>query len=59
MSKHPDEIVKEIAKAYLDVESLEPQGSDRLDFKELAVWSIKDALDAAFLAGFKMGEAGR
>lgn len=57
MSKHPDEIVKEIAKEYLGLETLETQGSDKLDFKELAVWTIKDALDAAFLAGFRTGES--
>lgn len=58
MNKHPDEIVKQIAKEYFNI-SLENQNRDGSDFKEIAVWVLKDALNAAFLAGFKMGEVGR
>lgn len=59
MSKHPDVIVEEIAKSVLGLETLESRQSDRLDFKELSVWQVKEALQEAFLAGFKAGEVGR
>lgn len=58
MSKHPDEIVKEIAKEHFGIETLETRKSDRLDFYELSVWQIKEALQEAFYAGFKTGEIG-
>jgi|LakMenEpi03Aug12_release.lakeMendotaPanAssembly.Ray.scaffolds.fasta_scaffold19238_11 hypothetical protein len=58
MSKHPDEIVKDIAKEHLGLETLEAQGLDRLDFHDLSVWQIKKALQEAFYAGFKTGEIG-
>jgi hypothetical protein len=59
MSKHPDTIVEEIAKNILGLETLQTRNSDSLDFKEMSVWQVKEALEAAFLAGFKTGEAGR
>jgi hypothetical protein len=59
MSKHPDTIVEEIAKSILGLETLQTRNSDSLDFKEMSVWQVKEALEAAFLAGFKTGEAGR
>lgn len=46
-----DEQIKLIAKKYLGVETLKQRGLDRLDFHDLAVWNIKAALDAAYLAG--------
>jgi hypothetical protein len=56
MSKHPDEIVKDIAKEILGLETLETRKSDTLDFKEFSVWQIKEALEEAFYAGFRTGE---
>lgn len=53
MSKTPsmsDEIER-IAKQYFHVETLETRRSDRLDFHDVAVWSIKSALTAAYMAG--------
>ena len=35
----------------LDLETLETRNSDRLDFHDLAVWEIRDALQAAYDAG--------
>ncbi len=43
--------ITEIAIKTLGVETLETRNSDRLDFSEVAVWAIKDALEAAYLAG--------
>jgi hypothetical protein len=40
-----------IAKEHLRLETLETRRSDSLDFHEHAVWCIRAALEAAFLAG--------
>lgn len=37
----------------LHIETLETRKSDRLDFKEVAVWNIKEALELAYEAGCK------
>ncbi len=34
-----------------NIETLETHNSDRLDFHDVAVWSIRSALEAAFAAG--------
>ncbi len=46
-----DEIIQGIATRILRLETLERRRSDQLDFHELAVWQIKEALEAAFDAG--------
>ena len=46
-----NEAINKIAKAILDIETLETRHSDKLDFHDLGVWSIKEALEAAFKAG--------
>lgn len=46
-----DIILKQIAKKYLLLDTLEAQNSDNLDFTEQSVWNIKDALTAAYQAG--------
>jgi hypothetical protein len=43
--------IREIAAKHLHIETLETRKSDSLDFHEVAVWSIKSALEAAFEAG--------
>jgi hypothetical protein len=40
-----------IAKTILDLETLETRNSDSLDFKEQAIWNIKEALEQAYRAG--------
>lgn len=47
------EIFTEIAKKFLNIETLETRNSDRLDFHDTAVWSLEAALEAAYLAGIK------
>ncbi|HYW37378.1 MAG TPA: hypothetical protein VE957_04630 [Terriglobales bacterium] len=47
MKKTLDRIAREI----LRLETLETRRRDRLDFHDLAVWQIKDALQAAYKAG--------
>lgn len=49
----PIEIATDIAKKHLLVKTLTEQKSDRLDFHEVSVTGIKDALNDAFLAGQK------
>ena len=39
------------AKHFHSIEPLETQNSDRLDFHDVAVWAIRAALEAAFVAG--------
>lgn len=46
-----DKKLESIAKEYLFVSTLDTQRKDALDFHEVAVWSIKDALRMAYLAG--------
>ncbi|OJY33912.1 MAG: hypothetical protein BGP11_11085 [Rhodobacterales bacterium 65-51] len=40
-----------IAQVHLGLETLEERHSDSLDFHEVSVWSVRDALQAAFEAG--------
>ena len=48
-----------IAREVLDLETLESRKMDSLDFKEQAVWSIKQALLDAYAAGFEAGKKSR
>lgn len=41
----------DIANQVLGVQTLEARNSDSLDFHDLAIWNIKKALEAAYLAG--------
>lgn len=51
-AKVPSEtLLLEIAAKHFHIETLETRNSDRLDFHDVAVWSIRDALAAAFAAG--------
>ena len=47
-----DQLLEEIAKKHLNLETLETRNSDSLDFHDVAVWSLKDALQEAYEAGF-------
>ena len=46
-----DQILAQIAKDELHLETLETRKSDSLDFHDCAVWCIKAALEAAYEAG--------
>lgn len=46
-----DQQIAEIAARVLGIATLATQKSDRLDFHDLAVWSIREALEAAYEAG--------
>ncbi len=43
--------IENIARSVLGLDTLATQNSDRLDFHELAVWQIQEALEAAYKAG--------
>lgn len=47
--------LEEIAKTTLFVPTLETRKSDSLDFHDVAVWSIREALLAAYRAGRESG----
>ena len=44
-------LLLEIAAKHFYLETLETRNSDRLDFHDVSVWSIRAALEAAFAAG--------
>lgn len=48
---HRDAALAAIARDSLNIETLETRRSDRLDFHDLAVGSIREALELAFAAG--------
>ena len=49
--EYKDATVQNIARDLLGIETLDTRKSDSLDFHDLAVWSIREALAAAFEAG--------
>ncbi len=46
-----EQTIQNIARNLLGIETLDTRKSDSLDFHDLAVWSIREALTAAFEAG--------
>ena len=46
-----DALILEIAQRRFFLETLESRNSDRLDFHDVAVWAIRDALEEAYEAG--------
>jgi hypothetical protein len=46
-----EEEIESIARRILKIGTLETRNSDALDFHDLAVWAIQEALDAAYEAG--------
>lgn len=50
-NKKTCKILEQIAIRHFDIETLETRHSDRLDFYDVAVWNMRDALQAAFDAG--------
>jgi cysteinyl-tRNA synthetase len=45
--------IEKIAKEKLRLETLQTRWSDELDFHDMSVWQLKDALEAAYEAGRK------
>ena len=51
MNPQAEQTIAMIARNLLDIETLETRQSDHLDFHEVAAWSLKEALEAAYRAG--------
>jgi hypothetical protein len=47
----PEALMLDIAKRHFLVETLDTRNSDGLDFHDVAVWSIRAALNEAYAAG--------
>ncbi len=52
-----DALILEIVQCHFSLETLETRNSDRLDFHDVAVWAIRNALEDAFEAGRRAGAA--
>lgn len=52
---HLDTILTAIAKEHLRIDTLETRKSDSLDFYDVGVWCVRDALEAAYKAGMEVG----
>jgi hypothetical protein len=48
-------LILEIARRRFFLETLETRNSDSLDFHDVAIWAIRDALTEAFEAGRRAG----
>jgi hypothetical protein len=53
------DIIKQIAKNKLGIDTLQVQGVDRLDFHEVNVVSLREALLDAIETGYKLCEQAR
>ncbi|MEX0655307.1 MAG: hypothetical protein WD534_04275 [Phycisphaeraceae bacterium] len=53
--QHREQTVQRIAREVLDLETLEARGRDHLDFPEVGVWQIRQALEQAYEAGRAAG----
>jgi len=51
--KQIEQLLSQIAQQHLGIETLETRRSDSLDFHDVAVWCLRDALEAAFIAGIE------
>ena len=54
-----NDTINRIAREIFGVETLETRKSDSLDFYDIAVWSIKEALEAAYQAGFDAAKSSK
>jgi hypothetical protein len=55
MNTSIEQIFTLIAQKHLSIETLETRHADRLDFHDVAVWNLREALQAAFMAGAELG----
>jgi hypothetical protein len=57
-AKKRDEAIEAIARNILEIETLAERKSDSLDFHEVSVWGLKDALLAAYELGLAAAKKG-
>lgn len=48
-------LLTQISQQHLGIETLQTRRSDSLDFHDVAVWCVRDALEAAFKVGVEEG----
>ena len=48
--------IENIAKDVFEIETLETRNSDDLDFYDVSVWSIKEAMQQAYALGVKAAQ---
>jgi hypothetical protein len=53
------EILEAIAQEHLNIRTLATRGSEHLDFHEVSVWNLKDALQKAYFAGKRAEKANK
>lgn len=51
-----DELLTRIAQEHLFIDTLETRKSDSLDFHDVSVWGVKEAVIAAYQAGLAAGQ---
>lgn len=51
-----DALLTQIAQEHLFIDTLETRKSDSLDFHDVSVWGVKEALIAAYQAGLVAGQ---
>ena len=54
-----DTLLTDIAQRHLRIETLESRHRDSLDFHEVSVLELRDALEAAYRAGTEQGRHGK
>ena len=57
-TRRRDEAIEAIAKNILGIETLAERKRDALDFHEVSVWGLKDALLAAYELGLAAAKKG-
>lgn len=57
--KQRNDIFSVIARKVMNIETLETRRRDRLDFHDVAVWNIQEAVELAFRAGQRIAEGER
>lgn len=50
-AKQLERLLNQIAAEHLYIDTVATRNSDSLDFHEVSVWGLKEALQAAFTAG--------
>lgn len=46
-----DALLTKLAQEHLDIKNLTTRNMDSLDFYDVSVWSVRSALEAAYMAG--------
>lgn len=57
-AKPASTVLTQIAQDHLFIDTLEVRNRDSLDFHDVAVWCLKDALEAAYAAGHAAASRG-